>query len=139
MTAGRERMPSSVDAHRSWFDRFAESVSGVVSRAPFFAFAVLLVVVWAPTYWLFRNVDTWQLIVNTATTIGTWLLVALLQNSQRRSDQATQHKLNALAQGLAEIIAAVRASTGDAGMVEQLDQARRELCAAVGLEERESA
>jgi len=47
---------------------------------------VLLVVVWAPTYLLVGNFDTYQLIINTPTTIITFPLVALLQNTQRRSE-----------------------------------------------------
>src|SRR5919112_1124067 len=87
---------------RSFFDRFAGRSSEFVSRAPFFGFCVLLVVVWAPTYFLVGNFDTYQLIINTPTTIITFLLVALLQNTQKRNEQALQHKLNALADGLKE-------------------------------------
>lgn len=60
--------------------------------------------VWAPSYFLIGDVDTWQLIINTATTIVTFLMVALLQNSQTRSDHAIQHKLNAIADGLADLM-----------------------------------
>jgi len=78
--------------------------SQIVSRAAFFTMCVVLVLVWAPTYFLIRNVDTWQLVINTITTIITFLMVALLQNSQTRSDQAIQHKLNAIADGLADLM-----------------------------------
>src|SRR4051812_15041566 len=94
----RPHMPSDVGERVGLFDRFAGTASNFVSRAPFFVLCVVLVVVWAPSYVIFRDVDTWQLIINTATTIVTFLLVALLQNSQSRSDQATQGKLNALAE-----------------------------------------
>jgi low affinity Fe/Cu permease len=57
----------------------------VASRAVFFAFCVLPIVVWAPSILVFGSIDTWQLIINTATTIITFLMVALLQNSQTRS------------------------------------------------------
>lgn len=123
-------LPSDVSSHVSRFDRFAGAVTAVVSRAAFFAAAVALVVIWLPSYWLFRDVNTWQLIINTATTIGTWLLVALLQNSQTRADQATQHKLNAVAGALADFMAADR--NVDPGAI-------RELRRAVGLEHRESS
>jgi hypothetical protein len=86
------------------FDRFAEASADVVSRAPFFVACVLLVVVWAPTFWLFPSVDTWQLVINTATTIVTFLMVALLQNSQRRAEQAIHQKLDAVADGLADFM-----------------------------------
>ncbi len=67
-----------------WFDRFAEAASRLVSQPGFFAACVAMVVLWMPSYFLFRDVDTWQLIINTSTTILTQLLVALLQNSQQR-------------------------------------------------------
>jgi len=65
---------------------------------------VLLVVLWAPTYFLVGNFDTYQLIINTPTTIITFLLVALLQNTQQRNEQALQRKLDALADGLADLM-----------------------------------
>ncbi len=134
-------MPSSVDGDRTWFDRFADGASALASRAAFFAFAVLLVVVWAPSFWLFGDVDTWQLAINTPTTVGTWLLVALLQNSQRRADLADQHKQNAIAGALAELMRATVEQGGDldAEAAERLERAYYELRDAVGLEERESA
>jgi uncharacterized membrane protein len=89
---------------RTLFDRFAGRSSEFVSRAPFFAFCVLLVVVWAPTYFLVGSFDTYQLIINTPTTIITFLLVALLQNTQKRGEEALQHKLDALADGLADLM-----------------------------------
>jgi low affinity Fe/Cu permease len=85
-----------------FFDRFAEKASHVVSRAAFFVFCVVMVVVWAPSLPLFGKVDTWQLVINTATTIITFLLVALLQNTQWRSERAVNLKLDALADGLAD-------------------------------------
>jgi low affinity Fe/Cu permease len=92
-------LPSGVSADVGVFDRFAGHASRIASRAPFFAFCVLLVVIWAPTIFVLRDIDTWQLIINTITTIVTFLLVALLQNTQYRTDAATQHKLNAIAEG----------------------------------------
>jgi low affinity Fe/Cu permease len=89
---------------KSRFDHFAETSSDYVSRAAFFAACILVVLVWAPSYFVIRNFDTWQLIINTATTIITFLLVALLQNSGRRSDRAIHHKLDALADGLADLM-----------------------------------
>jgi cytochrome c-type biogenesis protein CcmH/NrfG len=133
-------MPSAVDHRVSLFDRFAGAASRVVSRAWFFAACVLLVIVWAPSYFLIRDVNTWQLIINTLTTIVTFLLVALLQNAQTRADAATQHKLNALAAGLGALMAAYAddPATPDASE-HDLDRAIGELRAAVGLERRESS
>jgi low affinity Fe/Cu permease len=133
-------MPSSVSDDTGRFDRFAGWASKLVSRAWFFSACVLLLLVWAPSYFLFGDVNTWQLLINSATTIVTFLLVALLQNAQRRGDQATQHKLNAIAGGLAELM---RERSNPVEPDEDTDArmvtARRELVAAVGLEERESA
>jgi low affinity Fe/Cu permease len=128
-------MPSEVSEQRTLFDRFADRASTVVSRAPFFAFCVLLVIVWLPSYFAFGSVDTWQLIINTITTIITFLMVALLQNSQTRSDQAVQHKLNAIADGLADLMT----HTQNCGEGSQLGIDIAELKAAVGLEAHESS
>ena len=84
-------MPSEVSTRVGIFDRFAGFASLVASRAAFFTFCVVLVVLWLPTIFLLHDVDTWQLIINTVTTIITFLMVALLQNSQTRADQAVQH------------------------------------------------
>lgn len=126
-------MPSEVSSRVGFFDRFAGHAAQLASRAWFFAFCVLLIVLWAPSIALIRTIDTWQLIINTATTIITFLMVALLQNSQTRSDQAVQHKLNALADGLADVMAHL------AGEDERdLHKDLEELRSAVGLENKES-
>src|SRR5882762_5821157 len=106
-------MPSEVSSRIGFFDRFAGAASMIASRAVFFAFCVLLIVVWAPSILILKKIDTWQLIINTATTIITFLMVALLQNSQTRSDQAIQHKLNAIADGLADLMAHLDAGQDD--------------------------
>lgn len=121
---------------RSVFDRFAGRTADFVSRAPFFSFCVLLVVVWAPTYFLVGNFDTYQLIINTPTTIITFLLVALLQNTQRRSEQALQHKLNAIADGLSDLMDHFAADEAERTAKEDLARDVEDLRAAVGLEER---
>jgi hypothetical protein len=127
-------MPSEVSQRVGPFDMFAGFASTVASRAAFFTFCVLLVVVWAPSIFLLHDIDTWQLIINTVTTIITFLMVALLQNSQTRSDQAVQHKLNAIADGLADLMAYLH--TGGEGR--DLEQDLVELRDAVGLESHES-
>ncbi|GAA1602623.1 low affinity iron permease family protein [Catellatospora bangladeshensis] len=132
MTGRREDMPSSVSGKdMSPFDRFAEAASSFASKAWFFALCVLLILLWAPSILIFRDIDTWQLIINTATTIITFLLVALLQNSQTRANEAVQHKLNAIADGLADLM---EAHSEDKS---RLAQDMIELRDAVGLEHRE--
>jgi Low affinity iron permease len=90
---GRATMPSDITDRLSMFDRFATQAGAFVSWAWFFVLCLLLVLLWAPSILLFGDVDTWQLIINTVTTIVTFLLVALLQNTQKRADDAVQHKL----------------------------------------------
>jgi low affinity Fe/Cu permease len=130
--SGTILMPSEVSSRVGFFDRFAGHAAHLASRAWFFAFCVVLILIWAPSITVIRSVDTWQLIINTATTIITFLMVALLQNSQTRSDQAVQHKLNALADGLADVMAHL------AGDDRDLSNDLGELRKAVGLENKES-
>ncbi len=136
-------LPSQVSDGVGFFDRFAGWAAGLASRAPFFAFCLLLVVIWliqgaiivisTASFTKFLGA-TYQLEINTTTTIITFLMVALLQNSQTRENQATQHKLNALADGVADLMEHLSDRDGD----EDLRQDVRELRAAVGLEARES-
>jgi low affinity Fe/Cu permease len=139
VTAGGQprapHMPSDVTPDLSFFDRFATRAAQFVSRAWFFAACLLLVLLWAPSILVIRDVNTWQLIINTATTIVTFLLVALLQNTQTRSDEATQDKLNAIAQAMS----ALMANAADSHDRPQLHRAVAELRDAVGLEDKESA
>ena len=127
----RAHKQSTKARHAAPFDRFAEASTDFASRGVFFAACVLLVVLWVPSYLVLRNVDTWQLIINTATTIVTFLLVALLQNSARRSDRAIHHKLDALADGLADLME--HEVTGDSA---DLRRDIEDLKRAVGLERR---
>jgi len=126
-------MPSGVSGSLSFFDRFATATDKAVSGAWFFSFCLLLVIVWMPSFLIFRSIDTWQLIINTLTTIVTFLLVALLQNTQTRADAAVQHKLNAIADALADLMERM------ADDRPELREDYRELRAAVGLEKRESS
>lgn len=87
------------------FDRFAERASAIAARAPFFAFCVALVVGWLALgpFMGWKN-DLYHLLLNSPTTAMTFLLVALLNNSQRRADIALQTKLNAIAQGVLDLM-----------------------------------
>jgi uncharacterized membrane protein len=128
-------MEPAGDRGPGWFDRFADATARFTSRATFFAACVMLVVVWLPSFFLLHNLDTWQLVINTITTIVTFLLVALLQNTQRRGEDAIQEKLDAIADGLADLMeefAAERRETApDAG---EFAHDIRELREAVGIE-----
>ncbi len=114
--------------HSSLFDRFAEGASEFASHAIFFLFCVLLVVIWLPSYFIFQNLNTWQLVINTATTIVTFLMVALLQNSQRRNDHAVNQKLDAVADGLADLMEHL--AEDDRSLLADIDDLRK----AVGVE-----
>lgn len=135
-------MPTDVSSRIGLFDRFAGYAAHLASRAPFFAFCLLLVVAW-----LVHGVvlivskgsirpflsSEYQLEINTTTTIITFLMVALLQNSQTRNDQATQHKLNAIADALADLMEHTAGRFPESELTDDM----RELRAAVGLETRE--
>jgi low affinity Fe/Cu permease len=78
------------------FADFAKVTSREVGRAWVFALALGIVVVWAIMGPLFNFSDTWQLVINTGTTIVTFLMVFLIQNSQNRDAAAIQVKLDEL-------------------------------------------
>jgi low affinity Fe/Cu permease len=88
---------SGVD--RSWgdvFRRFAHRASMVVGTPPAFAAAVIIIVLWAVSGPLFAFSNTWQLVINTGTTIVTFLMVFLIQNTQNRDARAMHLKLDEL-------------------------------------------
>jgi low affinity Fe/Cu permease len=78
------------------FRRFATATSTAAGRPTAFIVAVLLVLVWGVTGPLFHFGDTWQLVINTGTTIITFLMVFLIQNTQNRDSVAVQIKLDEL-------------------------------------------
>ena len=82
--------------HDSLFDRFAKWTSRAVGHHATFAAAVLIIVVWAITGPIFGFSNTWQLAINTGTTIITFLMVFLIQNTQNRDGAAVQLKLDEL-------------------------------------------
>jgi low affinity Fe/Cu permease len=82
--------------HDSLFDRFAKWTSRAVGHPATFAAAVLIIVVWSITGPIFGFSNTWQLAINTGTTIITFLMVFLIQNTQNRDGAAVQLKLDEL-------------------------------------------
>lgn len=80
----------------SWYTRFAKGASHFCGRPRVFTLAVGIIVVWMVTGPLFRFSDTWQLVINTGTTIITFLMVFLIQNTQNRDTEAIQVKLDEL-------------------------------------------
>jgi low affinity Fe/Cu permease len=79
-----------------WYSRFAKAASHFCGRPGTFALAVAVIVVWVITGPMFRFSDTWQLVINTGTTIITFLIVFLIQNTQNRDTKAIQVKLDEL-------------------------------------------
>ncbi len=78
------------------FRRFANAASCAMGSPVVFILAVAVVIAWAATGPLFRFSDTWQLVINTGTTIVTFLMVFLIQNTQNRDARALQLKLDEL-------------------------------------------
>jgi low affinity Fe/Cu permease len=80
----------------SFFDRFARQVAQFAGHPGAFAAALLLIVVWLLAGPVFAFSNTWQLVINTATTIVTFLMVFVIQNTQNRDGEAMQIKLDEL-------------------------------------------
>ena len=81
---------------KSWFTRSAKWTARQTGRPATFVVAVAIILVWALTGPLFGFSDTWQLVINTGTTIVTFLMVFLIQNTQNRDSEAIQVKLDEL-------------------------------------------
>lgn len=82
--------------HKTAFGRFAQKTAQSAGGSSAFSFAVIIIVVWALTGPIFHYSDTWQLVINTGTTIITFLMVFLIQNTQNRDGKAMQLKLDEL-------------------------------------------
>ena len=82
------------------FRKFAQKTSQMVGSSWAFILAVAIIVVWAATGPMFRYSDTWQLVINTGTTIITFLMVFLIQNTQNRDAKAIHLKLDELIKGV---------------------------------------
>jgi len=80
----------------SWFTRAAKWASRTAGRPVTFTLAVAIILIWAITGPIFQFSDTWQLVINTGTTIITFLMVFLIQNTQNRDTAALQIKLDEL-------------------------------------------
>jgi low affinity Fe/Cu permease len=107
---------SAAPPPNGWFGRLAVATARISGRPVTFLMAVGVVVVWALTGPIFNYSDTWQLVINTGTTIVTFLMVFLIQATQNRDTTALQLKLDEL------IIATKNARNAVAGIEEASDE-----------------
>jgi len=122
--------PSEIDEKRSWFDELAARAQDVVSRDIFFIVLVIAAALWVPSYFLLHNIEHWYLTFVIPAEVITLFMVALMANHDRRTEEALQRKIDALAEALAVVI---EGPDGD-----DVRRHARELRAAVGLEDRVS-
>lgn len=118
--------PAGSDQGANRFDRFAEGVSQFVSKGWFFTASVIVVLLWFPTLLLIPSIDTWQLVINTLTSVLAFLLIALLQNSERRYDDALHTKIDAIAAGLADVMERLDEREGGDGQLREKVEDLRE-------------
>jgi low affinity Fe/Cu permease len=104
---------SSTHPVQEWFGHFARVAASVAGKPITFLVAVAVVIVWALTGPLFGFSDTWQLVINTGTTIVTFLMVFLIQNTQNRDQMAMQIKL-------AELIVAMKGAHNNLALAEEM-------------------
>jgi low affinity Fe/Cu permease len=105
-----------MDARRtSWFGRFARATASLSGRPATFALALGVVTAWGLSGPLFGFSDTWQLVINTGTTIVTFVMVFLIQNTQNRDSEAMQLKVD-------ELVRAVKGAHNSMLDLEELDQ-----------------
>lgn len=91
-------------SQRSSFDQFVQAAYAVVSRPPFFAACVGLIVVWLLSLPFWTDLKAWQVAIHTVASVFSLLLLALLENAGRRAEEAGQEKLNVLAEALAALM-----------------------------------
>lgn len=89
-------MKKKKEHHNSLFERFANAATKFTGSSPAFLIATAIVLVWAATGPVFGYSETWQLVINTGTTIITFLMVFLIQKAQNKDGKAIQLKLNEL-------------------------------------------
>jgi low affinity Fe/Cu permease len=94
--------PAESASTRERFNKMADGLTRTLGSLPALVASILLVVVWAVTGPLFNFSDTWQLFINTTTTVVTFWMVFVIQNSANRSSKATQLKLDEIIRSIAD-------------------------------------
>jgi len=112
------------------FERFVEWAYTRVSEAPFFFVCVGIVVAWLVSVPLWTDLKSWQVAIHTVGSVLTLLLLVLLENASRRAEEASQEKLNMVAEALADLMES--RGRDDPALAESAERLRE----AVGLEER---
>jgi low affinity Fe/Cu permease len=107
----RQNPPANGSSSSEWFSRFARAASKFCGKPVVFLAALFIVLIWAATGPIFHYSDTWQLVINTGTTIITFLMVFLIQNTQNRDSIAVQLKL-------AELVIAVKGAKNQMANIE---------------------
>ncbi len=127
-TAAAAESRASSGRRVGWFARAAAATGNAMGTSRAFFVATLIVVVWAVTGPLFHYSDTWQLVINTGTSVATFLMVFLIQNTQNRDAKALHVKLDELLRAVHEArneIISVEEETDE--QLEELQQQFREV------------
>ena len=112
------------------FEKFVDAINLRVSRAPFFGVILIALALWALSKPLWSSTTKWELALHTGAAILSLLLLVLLENAGRRSEETAQEKLNVIAEALSDLM------SHHAGDSEELRGSVEKLREAVGLEER---
>ncbi len=112
------------------FDRFVEATQGFVSRGPFFLLCAAIVVAWLVSVPFWPDLKSWQVAIHTVASVQSLFLLALLENAGRRTEEASQEKLNVLAEAIADLMES--RARDDERLAESVTRLRE----AVGLEDR---
>jgi low affinity Fe/Cu permease len=113
--SGRKKRRGESHSFESFLERTARNVTAWTGSTPAFALSVSVVLIWLITGPVFRYSDTWQLVINTGTTIVTFLMVFLIQRSQNKDSLAIHLKLN-------EIVAALQGASNRLIDVESMSE-----------------
>jgi low affinity Fe/Cu permease len=111
----KSESPKRSHTFSAYFSKFSHVVAHAAGTPTAFLLAMLTIVIWAITGPIFGYTDTWQLVINTGTTIVTFLMVFLIQNTQNRDALAVQLKLS-------ELIIAVKEAENRIATIEELPE-----------------